>query len=844
MNAMTHQGAILSLAVLSLTIFATSERVIGEETDRYDRVTVIPTGAHLRGPYSRQQLVVTGWRGNRATDLTRDASFASESPTIISTTNSGLITPVGDGEGVVRITAGEHSLPVSVRVSDGTNDIPVSLEEDVLPIFTRKGCNSGPCHGKQDGQNGFRLSLWAFEPDEDYESLVLQSRGRRVSASSPEESLLIEKATGKVPHGGGPRITPASNHYELLLDWVEQGFPRRTVGAPAFEDIIVYPERRQLLYGEKQQILVTARHSDGTERDVTHLADYMSTEDVVVRVDKDGLLEAGPLPGEATILVRYMGKMKLCTALIPLPDAPPAEFYTRLPRKNFIDDLVWKKLELLGLAPSEPCNDAQFLRRATLDVAGRLPTPDETRAFLADTSDEKRDRLADRLLDDPNFGDFWANKWADLLLPDVYRVGIKATLNFDAWLKEAFRRDITYAEFAREVITAKGSTFRQTPAVVFRNRRKPEEIVTMISQLFLGIRLDCARCHHHPFEVYSQKDFFSLAAFFSQIGRKGAGLSPPISGGEETIFVAPSPGKVHHPKTGEALAPTPLFGEIPEESPHRDLRDVLVDWMLEPENKFFPMVQVNRVWADLMGRGLVEPVDDLRTSNPASNDALLLALAESFRKNNYSIKHLLRTILSSHVYALSSLPAERNVADTRNYSRKYRQQLRAEVLLDAITEITDVPEEFRAMPVESRALQLWSRRLPAIFLDTFGRPGPSLVPPCERLPGSNVVQALHLMNSPRLHKKVTADGSRADQLARSDKTEAEIVEELYLLCYARFPNPHELEMCLAEFGPPPSPGGGAEKNEKYEEERITQRRVAAQDILWALLNTPEFFYKD
>lgn len=842
MNSVRSRSLIHSLVAAAL-IFGVAP---GAFAAGFERVTVTPESVTLRGPHARQQIVVTGWKGDRATDLTRDSRFESESPEVVTVTASGLLEPFGDGEGIVGVLAGEYTLSLRVRVVDRGVRPSVTLEDDVLPIFTRTGCNSGPCHGKQDGQKGFRLSLWAFEPDQDYGALVQQSRGRRVAASRPDRSLLLEKATARVPHGGGPRLEEHTVNYELLKEWLAQGFPRRAVDAPTFEDIRVFPQRRRLVFGEKQQLLVMALYSDGSERDVTRLADYMSTESPIVRVDKHGLLEAGPLPGEATILVRYMGKMKLCRALIPLPGAPSPEFYESLPRRNFIDGLVWKKLELLGLTPSEPATDAQFLRRVTLDIAGRLPTPDEARSFLADASPDRRDRLIDRLFDDPYYPDFWANKWADLLLPDPYRVGIKATVNFDAWLKECFRRDLTYAEFARAVVAGQGSTWRQSSAVVFRNRRTPEEIVTMISQLFLGIRLECARCHHHPFEVYSQRDFFSLAAFFSQIGRKG-GLSPPISGAAEKIFVASKPTPVKHPKTGEVLPPAPLFGSVPKDSPHRDLRQVLVDWMLSPENDYFAKVQVNRVWMDLMGRGLVEPVDDLRTSNPASNDELFTALAKSFRDQGFSVKELLRTIMSSHVYALSSLPGDRNVADTRNYSRKYRQRLRAEVLLDAVSFVTDVPEEFAAMPADSRAMQLWTRRLPSLFLDTFARPDRNLSPPCERIEDSSVVQALHLMNSPRLYKKVTEDGGRVDQLARSDKTDAQIVEELYLLCYSRFPLSGELEVCLAEFGPPPSPGGASanpKSSRALEDAEVARRRVALEDILWALLNTPEFFYKD
>jgi hypothetical protein len=710
--------------------------------------------------------------------------------------------------------------------AEGTRLSVIDFERDVVPILTRFGCNSGACHGKARGQNGFQLSLLGFDRDFDYAALTSEGRGRRVFPAAPEFSLLLRKPTGQTPHGGGKRLAVGDAHYEVLRRWIAEGMPRRVEGAPALARISVEPAERIMAAGARQPLTVTAHYADGSTRDVTGLTTFQSNESTIASVTESGLVQAGPVPGEAAVMARFMEKFAVCQVAIPLDGTVPPEVYARLPRANFIDGHAWDKLQRLGITPSEPCGDATFLRRAHLDAIGRLPTPEEVRTFLTDQSPDKRARLVDRLLERPEYADFWANKWADLLRPNPYRVGNKAVLNFDAWLRDAFRRNKPYDQFVRELLTAQGSTFRNGAAVVFRDRREPDEITPMMSQLFLGVRLDCAKCHHHPFEVWGQEDFYRLAAYFARVGRKGTGLSPPISGGEEIVFTATA-GQVKHPVTGQVLGPRPLGGPAPGDDPERDPREALADWVTSDANPYFARVIVNRVWADLMGRGLVDPVDDLRATNPPSNGPLLDALADDFRKQGYDLKKLLRRIMTSHVYSLSSRPTERNVADTRNYSRHYRQRLRAEVLLDAVSDITGVTETFAAAPPGTRAVQLWTVRTQSVFLDSFGRPDPNQDPPCERTSDTTVVQALHLMNSPALHRKVISDAGRAAQLAASKKAPAEIVDELYLLAYSRMPTADERAYGGKLYG-----------------EAGADRRRTTEDLLWALINTPEFIFKD
>ncbi|MCE9563260.1 MAG: DUF1549 and DUF1553 domain-containing protein, partial [Planctomycetes bacterium] len=432
----------------------------------------------------------------------------------------------------------------------------------------------------------------------------------------------------------------------------------------------------------------------------------------------------------------------------------------------------------------------------------------------------------------PEYGDFWANKWTDLLRPNAYHVGIKATYNLDQWLRQSFRKNQPYDQFVRELIASKGSTFTNGAVVMYRDRREPAELTTLVSQLFLGVRLDCAKCHHHPFEVWGQDDFYSFAAFFGRIGRKGQGISAPISGGEEVIFLGDGNGRrggstVKHPLTGKEMTPTPLLGKALDIAPEKDPREVLAEWVTAPENPYFAKVIVNRVWADLMGRGIVDPVDDIRATNPASNPALLDALATDFRANKCDLKKLIKTITLSYAYGLSTNPNDRNAADLRNYSRHYRQRLRAEVLLDMVSDITGVPEKFDALAPGTRAMEVWTARSQSVFLDSFGRPDPNQDPPCERTPDTTVVQALHLMNSPNLYRKVTDDSGRCATLAKSDKKPAELVEELYLLAYGRFPTENERTAAVKRFEKPNA-----------------TRRSVTEDLMWALINTPEFVFND
>jgi len=701
----------------------------------------------------------------------------------------------------------------------------VSFLNDVLPVLSKAGCNGGTCHAKPEGRGGFKLSVFAYDPRNDFYNITRAARGRRVSPASPEHSLLLQKPTMTVQHGGGQRFAPGSPAHKTLLNWIRQGMPYSLPDEPALTEVKVSPSENRYKKGATQPLRVTAKFSDGTTRDVTALSHFISNEKEIATVDDAGLVKVGTLSGEGVIVARYMGLVDVARVTVPTDRERPDSAYAALPRNNFIDDLAYARFKKLGLLPSAPATDAEFLRRASLDAIGTLPTHDEARAFLADTDPDKRSKLIERLLANPAWADHWAIKWADLVRPSPFRVGVRSTYMMDAWLRESFRANKPFDQFARELLTAEGSTHRYGPVVFYRHFRAPDELAPVISQVFLGVRLECARCHHHPNERWRQDDFFSFSAFFTDIRRKGQGISTPISGEPEYIWFAEGRSTVKHPVTGAVMKPTPLAGAAMEIPTTTDPRATLADWMTQADNPFFARAVVNRVWAEFFGRGIVEPVDDFRASNPPTNEPLLDALAKDFAAHKFDMKHVMRTLMRSHLYQLSSLPNETNIADTKNFSRAYRRRLPAEVLADAVASVTGVPDNFQGLPAGARALEAWNNRLASDTLDAFGRPNASADCPCERDTRTSVVQALHLMNSTRLHEKISGGEGRAARLAATTATPSEIITELYLAAFNRPPLAEELSIATRCFG-----------------DSASTRQPAIEDVMWALLNSAEFVF--
>jgi len=722
-------------------------------------------------------------------------------------------------------SAVEKKLGTAAAIDNAAKDT-LSFPNDVLPALSRAGCNAGVCHAKPAGQAGFKLSVFAYDPRSDYRAIVKEVRGRRVFPASPEHSLLLAKPSMSVEHGGGLRLKRSSDTYKLLVRWIEQGMPYGPPNDPTLVAVEVSPREQRYPKKARQPLALRGKYSDGSTREVTNLADFSSNEKSVATVDETGVVVVGDTPGEAVVLARYMGMVDVSRVTVPADSVLPDSFYASLPTNNYIDRLVYDRLKTLGLSPSELCTDAEFLRRASLDAIGVLPTPEQARGFLADPDPQKRNKLIDRLLENSGaYGDHWAGKWADLLRPNPFRAGVKSVYVLDQWLRESFRQNKPFDQFAREIVTARGSTHRDGPVVVFRDRREPPDITTLLSQVFLGVRMECAKCHHHPNEKWSQEDFYQLAAYFGPLKRKGQGISAPISGEAEFVWFAPGGGEVKHPLTGAVMKPKALDGPAESIDPKRDPREALAAWMTRPDNPFFARATVNRVWGELMGRGVVHPVDDFRASNPPTNGPLLDALAKDFVDHGYDLKHVVRTIMRSRTYQLSSVPNATNAADTRNFSRWYRRRPSGEVLMDAVSEVTGVREKLQGMPPDAPGVRAWNYRIDSDFLDAFSRPNASADPPCEREAEGTVVQALHLMNSEALSKRIADPAGRAAALAKSDKPPGEVVTELYLAAYCRFPTAEELSLAAGAFSAP-----GA------------TRQSATEDVVWALINSAEFVF--
>lgn len=652
----------------------------------------------------------------------------------------------------------------------------------------------------------------------------MQGHGRRVTPSAPELSLFLMKPTQEFPHEGGKRLEKGSASYETLKRWIAQGMVYQLPDEPSLVGIELAEPQRSAARGEIGQLRVAAKFSDGSRREVTTLADYKSSEAAFVEVDEAGRFSVKDKAGEGIIVVRYMGEVAVAKLSVAPERQLPAETYAGLPHANLIDEHAIARWAQLGLLPSELSSDSEFIRRASLDLTGKLPSPTRVREFLANGTADKRAQLVEELLAQPEWADRWALVWADLLRPNPDRVGVKSVYVLDQWLRESFRTNKPYDQFVREILTVTGSTHRDGPAVIFRDRREPADLTTAISQVFMGVRLECAKCHHHPNERWSQGDFYQLAAFFKDVRRKGTGVSPPISGSPEFVYFQPG-GSVKHPVSGEVMEPKPPGGVVPEPVASGDPRVALADWLLAPDNPFFARAAVNRVWGAMLGTGIVNPVDDMRTSNPPSNPALLEALARDFVANGYDLKQLMRRIAGSRVYQLSSTPNESNVGDTEHFSRAYRRRLPAEVMTDAVADVTGVPNQFEGMPPGARALQAWNFKLDSDTLDAFGRPDSSEDCPCERNLGTSVVQALHLMNSDGLQAKLSNKAGRVAGLASSELTEVQIIDELYLSCYSRLPSEEERAIAAQQFTIP-----GA------------TRQTACEDILWALINSAEFVF--
>jgi hypothetical protein len=708
---------------------------------------------------------------------------------------------------------------------------PLSFVDDVVPVLTKASCNAGACHAKAgNGQNGFRLSLLGFEPQEDYEHIVKEGHGRRVFPATPEQSLLLLKASNVVPHGGGKRLDSSSEGYKRLAQWISQGMPYGKPADPKLVSIEVQPRRNVIQSHREQQLTVLAHYSDGHTRDVTRLALYEPNDKGMAEADENGLVKILNVPGNVAMMVRYQGMVSVSIASIPL-GAPVGEMPAE---KNFIDTLVFSNLKQVGIPPSPVCDDATFLRRVSLDIAGHLPTVDEARAFLSNTSPDKRDQWIETLVSSPDNADYFANKWTAVLRNKRDDTSdITSNFAFHSWVRDGLLANKPYDQMVRELLAATG-TIAGNPAVAWYKRvLEPQQQLEDVAQLFLGVRMQCAQCHHHPFERWSQNDYYSFGAFFSRVGRK-----PTATRGEDVIFHKRGMAQLQNKKTKLPVKPAVLGGPTLAIPPDEDPRLKLADWMSDKSNPFFAKSLVNRYWKHFFKRGLVEPEDDIRETNPATNPELLDALANHFVASGYDLKALVRVITQSNTYQLSAIPNAYNGVDRQNFSHFYPKRLQAEVFLDAIDQLTGAKTDFADLPPGTRAIALpdnsYNRSSP--FLKVFGRPEGASVCECERVQSPSLAQSLHLMNASDVKAKLSSPGGRAELFSKAERPESEKIRELYLAAYAREPNAKELKVAAAYVARPRLDAQGKPIDS------TRAKREAYEDLLWAIINTKEYLY--
>jgi Protein of unknown function (DUF1553)/Protein of unknown function (DUF1549) len=694
---------------------------------------------------------------------------------------------------------------------------PLSFANDVEPVLSKFGCNSGGCHGKAIGQNGFKLSLFGFDPDLDYAALVHEGLGRRVSPAAPDDSLMLLKATGTMPHGGGVRFAVDSEPYRLLRRWIEQGLPVGRDDEPRDVKLEVTPAERVMQGKSEQQLRVVVHYSDGSTRDVTQTARFDSQHPDLLTVTPDGFVLTTGRAGETFVMVRYQDSVATSRIMTLTEPAKPESAYAAFRPKNFIDELALAKWRKLHITPSPDATDAEFLRRVFLDATGTLPTPQEVRDFLADTATDKRDALVDRIVEREEFFDLWAHRVGDLLRNRLGDSTAKEnTIAFAKWIRQSLVENKPYDQFVREIITVTGKRSDHPQMDWYRWAINNENRVEDTAQAFLGMRVSCANCHNHPFENVRQTDYWRFAAFFAR-------LKSVTYGGVDELGLNEK-GEIKHPRTEQVLTPKafggPEFSYVDGEDP----RVKLAEWMTASDNPYFARAICNRIWGHYLGVGLVDPVDDMRATNPPSNPELLDALARDFVEHKFDLKHLMKTILKSRVYGLSSAPTDDNRTDVRNYARFYSRRMEPHVLLDAISSATGVPTKFDDYPDVKKAILLPNEKARNDFLEVFGRSERTTPCECETSLAPNLSQVLFLLNSDELQRKLSAKESILEEMAKSEMPNGEIVEDLFLRTFSRPPRPDERQDAVAQI------------------EKSPNRRAALEDLLWTLLNSKEFLF--
>jgi len=725
------------------------------------------------------------------------------------------------------------SVPITLNTAKSANEgaAPASgwsFRNHVIPVLTRLGCNSGACHGAAAGKAGFKLTLRGYDPELDYNVLSRQSLGRRINKVEPAKSLILLKPTMAIGHGGGRRLEVGSLEYKVISEWIASG-----MAAPADSDarivrLEVTPKASTLAAGADQQLRVLARYDAGHTEDVTRWVKYSSADPGVAVVDDDGKVKMQG-HGETAISVWYQSQVSFARVTNPFPNEIKPEVFANSPRQNYIDDLILKKLRTLRIAPSDQAGDREFIRRAFLDAIGVLPTPQEVERFVADNSPGKRFKLIDDLLSREEYVDYWANKWSDLLLVSTAKLPDSAMWTYYNWIRESVANDKPWDRMAREIVTATGNTLENGAATYYVIHKEPTDLTENFSMAFLGMSITCARCHNHPLEKWTQKQYYQMANLFARVGMKNG-----TRGGDVQVYTNPS-GEVNHPRLGKPLPPAPLDGENLALDSTKDRRQHLADWLTSPNNPYFARAMVNRVWKNFMGRGLVEAVDDMRATNPPSNEELLTALTKDFTDHGFDFKHLIRAIMNSAAYQRSPKPNETNKQDERFYSRYIIKRLPAEVMLDAVSQVTGAPTEFPGYTTGTRAIQIPDSRVNSYFLTIFGKPPRLSTCECERTSEPSVTQALHIINGDTINQKLRRPNGIVDSFVKLGVSDEMMINHLYLAALSRPPRPDEINHLLGVI----NESKDAAKNSR---DLPSVRRQAIEDLVWAALTSKEFLF--
>jgi hypothetical protein len=791
-------------------------------------LSILPNTAELKGPEARHQLLAEASVDSHQEDWTRSVAWTSSNPKIATVDQTGLVTPVSDGAVTITAKANGQSASATVRVKDAQSPFTWSFRNHVIPVMTKIGCNSGACHGALAGKNGFKLTLRGYDPDVDYDTLTRQSDGRRVSLSSPADSLILLKPTLTIPHGGGKRFAVNSLEYRVFAEWIAAGAPPPSDSDPLIQSLEVYPASATLKPEAEQQLVVRAKYSDGQVRDVTRWVKFSSSDEGVALVDDSGHVKMTGA-GEAAVTLYYQSKVLYSRLSVPYANQIDPAIYTKFQRNNFIDDLVIAKLKALNIAPSAPANDSAFIRRAYLDAAGILPTAEEVEDFLADKSPDKRKKLIDTLLERDEFVDYWAYKWSDLLLVSSKKLRANAVRSYYNWIRDSVKENKPWDKFAREIFTSSGNTREMGELNYFVLHKDPIELAENATQAFLGQKLTCARCHNHPLEKWTQKQYYQFANLFSRIGFKN-GDEP-----GDTVVFTKATGNINHPRLMKPLPPAPLDGEPMSLDSTDDRRVHFADWLTSPKNPFFARALVNRVWGNFMGRGFTEPVDDVRATNPASNEDLFAALSKDFIAHGFDVKRLIRTIMNSGVYQLSSEANATNQNDNKYYSKYIVKRLSGEVLLDAMSQVTGVPSRFPGYAVGTRALQLPDTQVKSEFLTSFGRPARIICDAGERSSEPSILQALNVINGDTLNKKLSDPNGYAALALKLGLSDSKILDHLFLSAYSRYPTDAERQETVQSLRTSRAAKGSADVQRDV-------RQKALEDMEWALLTSKEFLF--